>query len=486
MSLVTLARGVMCAALLGLLLLSLWHVMPVAAVSRAYQGSVTINGSPAVDGTEVTVFVEGKTSFCASTRTVNGRYTIAISDTGGDCPHPGTTPTLTFFVNHLQVGSLAYVASEGTEIVDLVVNQAGEVLSGRAVIGGRPAARAMITVFVQGNSTACTTGVTGEDGRFEIVVPPQSPATAACPTPGQTLTFRIDGAAAAPTLPFEPARRRTVDLTAVPVGHTITGTALAGGQPAADAPVEAFIDRTTCGQAMTDAQGRFSLIVLSAHQQPDCGVNGALITFTVGGQRATQSLEFQMSGITTGLSLTVVALQCQFSNLLPLDGSSTSESRPVISAAITCQTPPSVTTMALDGIAVTPTITVSGIVQSITYQPPEPLAVGQHTVTLAVAADGRTSWSFSVSEPPAIGMWLDRPPANPGAVRVCPPAGQWRLFYWSGPPEAPISVAAEVCPEATIFWIYRQGRWLGYAKLSPQASDFWYSLHGEAHFLRGR
>lgn len=485
-----LAGGRGCRSLFVLLVLSLlpalW-VTPVFAAIRVYQGSVTINDRLAADGTLVSVTVEGKTGTCASTLTVNGSYVLNVVDSGGSCPDAGSRPRITFFVNDVQVGSIIYAPGEGAQVVDLVVNQAGEALSGTVTIGGVPApAGTAVAVHVQGSSAACVTATVGTDGRYELIVPPLTANTPNCPATGQTLTFRVGAAMAAQTVPFEPARSRSLDLTAAPPGHTVSGTAVVSGQPAASTPVQAFVGQTLCGETTTDMQGRFTLTVAPVSQQPGCGTNGAMIIFTIGGQRASQSLTFQSGGTTLGFNLSTSAVVCLFREQSPPDGSLIAETRPLLSITIACPTTPGAVTMMLDGTPVPPVVAGSGNIRTATYQPLSPLATGLHTVAVAVAAAGQVSWTFTIGQALPQGLWLDRPPASPGAMQSCPPPGQWRLLYWSGSSDVPISSAAQACPDAVLFWLNRQGRWFGFAKASPDASDLWYSLHGEAVLVRGR
>jgi hypothetical protein len=83
------------------------------------------------------------------------------------------------------------------------------------------------------------------------------------------------------------------------------------------------------------------------------------------------------------------------------------------------------------------------------------------------------------------GRWLSAPPAGAGARESCPEARQWLLLYWGGPNNTAIAAAAEACPNADNLWVSREGRWLGYSKAAPAASENWNVIAGEAHFIRG-
>lgn len=83
-------------------------------------------------------------------------------------------------------------------------------------------------------------------------------------------------------------------------------------------------------------------------------------------------------------------------------------------------------------------------------------------------------------------QWLNRPPGSVEALAVCPTASHWALLYWGGADRTLITVAADSCPHASLYWTNRRGRWLGFSRLNPAASDTWSLFQGEAHFLLGR
>jgi hypothetical protein len=80
------------------------------------------------------------------------------------------------------------------------------------------------------------------------------------------------------------------------------------------------------------------------------------------------------------------------------------------------------------------------------------------------------------------GTWLN----TPRGTGSCPPASQWLLLYWSGADGTAIASAATVCTGVDRFWVYRDGRWAGYAPGAPAASDTWNAFTGEAHFMHGK
>lgn len=133
--------------------------------------------------------------------------------------------------------------------------------------------------------------------------------------------------------------------------------------------------------------------------------------------------------------------------------------------------------------AVTGVFTSSPPIES----PPHTFTIGLATPTATPTATATPTVTPTVTPTPSPGQdrWFDRPPAGPGAMATCPSAGQWLLLYWGGTEGLPIATAATACPAADIFWVSRQGRWLGFAKTRPEASDTWNVLRGEAHFVHG-
>jgi len=67
------------------------------------------------------------------------------------------------------------------------------------------------------------------------------------------------------------------------------GKATASGQPAAGAAIAALVGGTNCGSGTADGSGNYRLDVLSSGERPGCGTDGATVTFTVAGQRASQT-----------------------------------------------------------------------------------------------------------------------------------------------------------------------------------------------------
>jgi hypothetical protein len=84
------------------------------------------------------------------------------------------------------------------------------------------------------------------------------------------------------------------------------GKATASGQPAAGAAIVALVGGTNCGSATADGSGNYRLDVLSSGERPGCGTDGASVTFTVAGQRASQTGTWKQ-GEFTPLDLTGAA-----------------------------------------------------------------------------------------------------------------------------------------------------------------------------------
>jgi hypothetical protein len=112
-----------------------------------------------------------------------------------------------------------------------------------------------------------------------------------------------------------------------------------------------------------------------------------------------------------------------------------------------------------------------------------PTATAIIPAVVPTTAPTQTALTSQANQPFA---WLDRPPLGANSTRSCPSTGQWFLVYSGGPDGTPISTAAAACQNADVFWASRGGKWFGYAKSSPDASDIWNVGIGEAHFARGQ
>ena len=89
------------------------------------------------------------------------------------------------------------------------------------------------------------------------------------------------------------------------------GRATASGQPAGGATINALVGGTTCGSATADGSGNYRLDVLSSGERPGCGTDGATVSFTVAGQRASQTGTWKQGEFTpldlTGAAATATA-----------------------------------------------------------------------------------------------------------------------------------------------------------------------------------
>lgn len=73
----------------------------------------------------------------------------------------------------------------------------------------------------------------------------------------------------------------------------IFGSVTVAGRPAAGATVAALVQSTNCGTATVAADGAYQIDVQSAASQAGCGTDGALVTFTIDGRRARESVRYQ-------------------------------------------------------------------------------------------------------------------------------------------------------------------------------------------------
>jgi hypothetical protein len=156
--------------------------------------------------------------------------------------------------------------------------------------------------------------------------------------------------------------------------------------------------------------------------------------------------------------------------------------------ALTVLPSPSATPTTGGPLVVNPTSTPSG--GSGTGATGSPTGVsGTGTGTNTNSSSTSTTGAGGTSTTPmtlATANWLDLPPAVPAARSSCPAGSLWSLLYWNGPNDTAIVSAAPICSTGDRFWVFRNGRWLGYSPLFPTASDTWNTLSGEAHFVRGR
>jgi hypothetical protein len=115
-----------------------------------------------------------------------------------------------------------------------------------------------------------------------------------------------------------------------------------------------------------------------------------------------------------------------------------------------------------------------------------PIATTPAAATATLTAAPSATATSSAAQVSGVFSWYGRPPIGSSGAPTCPAAGEWFLLYAAGVNEAPIASAAAVCANADLFWVFRAGRWLGYAKAVPAASDTWTVTLGEAHFVHGR
>ena len=85
----------------------------------------------------------------------------------------------------------------------------------------------------------------------------------------------------------------TAAQLATPPVRIYGSVTVAGQPPAAGTVVVAFVGATACGSGSVAADGSYVLDVRSAAAQAGCGVDGAIITFTVAGRRARETAVYQ-------------------------------------------------------------------------------------------------------------------------------------------------------------------------------------------------
>jgi hypothetical protein len=118
--------------------------------------------------------------------------------------------------------------------------------------------------------------------------------------------YRIGGALLAVLLLVGATLVLAARSTAQPLPpNRFFGRATLDGQPAAGAAIAALIGGTTCGSTTADGAGNYRLDVLSSGERPGCGTDGATVSFTVAGVRASQTGTWRQ-GEFTPLDLTAV------------------------------------------------------------------------------------------------------------------------------------------------------------------------------------
>ncbi|MGD9894431.1 MAG: hypothetical protein AB7U18_24345 [Dehalococcoidia bacterium] len=92
-----------------------------------------------------------------------------------------------------------------------------------------------------------------------------------------------------------------IPVAAAQVGPTtpparVFGNVSVAGRPAPGATVIALVGSTACGVTTTAADGSYQVDVRSAATQAGCGIDGAVVTFTVDGRTAPDSVIYQAGG----------------------------------------------------------------------------------------------------------------------------------------------------------------------------------------------
>jgi hypothetical protein len=133
------------------------------------------------------------------------------------------------------------------------------------------------------------------------------------------------------------------------------GKATASGQPAAGAAIAALVGGTNCGSGTADGSGNYRLDVLSSGERPGCGTDGATVTFTVAGQRASQTGTWKQ-GEFTPLDLSGAAATATATATTPPAATATAPAATATRPAATATAPAPVAT----ATAVTPVLPRTG------------------------------------------------------------------------------------------------------------------------------
>jgi hypothetical protein len=263
--------------------------------------------------------------------------------------------------------------------------------------------------------------------------------------------------------------------------HRFSGSANVSGAVAANAAIAAFIGDINCGSTTANASGQFRIDVLSREDRSGCGLNGAIVRFTVNGSNAAEGRIWEMGDFGT------VNLNAPSSvplDLFTITGSASMQGQTVPSALVTAK---------INGIACGATIAdasgnfrlqiAGAAIKSGCGTPGATInftigdqAAGQ---TIAYTSGGTQTLNLSVGGGAA--AWLN----GPNGQQTCPGAGAWLFLYWGGADNTPIATAAAACANTDKIWTNRQGKWFAFKTGSP-ANDDWQVRVGEGHFISGK
>jgi hypothetical protein len=263
--------------------------------------------------------------------------------------------------------------------------------------------------------------------------------------------------------------------------HRFTGTANVSGAVAANAAIVALIGDITCGSTTANASGQFRIDVASREDRSGCGLNGAIVRFTVNGSNAAEGRIWEMGDFG---SVNLNAPSSAPFDVFTLTGSASMQGQTVPSALVTAK---------INGVACGAAIAdASGNFRLViagsairsgcgTSGATVNFMIGDQAAgqTIAYTSGGTQTLNLSVGG--GAGAWLN----GPNGAQTCPSAGAWLFLYWGGTDNTAIATAAAACPNIDKIWTNRQGKWLAFKTGSP-ANDDWQVRSGEGHFISGK
>jgi hypothetical protein len=267
--------------------------------------------------------------------------------------------------------------------------------------------------------------------------------------------------------------------------HRFSGTANLNGAVAANATINAIINDVICGSTTANSSGGFRIDVLSREDRSGCGINGAIVRFTVNGASAAEARIWEMGDFG---AVNLNAPSSAALDVFTISGNASMQGQPVPSALVTARIGGVNCGAALAdasgnfqlqiaGSSIRSGCGTAGVTVNFTIGD-QPAAQ-----TIAFVPGGQQTLNLSVGGSASVGAWLNGP--APAGQPTCPPAGNWVFLYWGGPDNTPIATAAAACQNIDKVWTNRQGTWLAFSPGSP-ANDNWDVRAGEGAFVRGK
>jgi hypothetical protein len=265
--------------------------------------------------------------------------------------------------------------------------------------------------------------------------------------------------------------------------HRFSGTANLNGTAAANAAIAALINDVNCGSTTANSSGQFRIDVSSREDKAGCGLNGAIVRFTVNGSNAAEARIWEMGDFG---SVNLNAPTSAAPDTFTLTGNATIQGQAVPSALVTAKINNVVCGAAIADASGNFRLVIAGSAirsgcgtQGATVS----FTIGDQaaTQTIAYVPGGQQALNLSVGG--AAGAWLNGP--APTGQQTCPTPNTWLFLYWGGADNTPIATAAAACANIDRIWTNRQGSWLAFSPGSP-ANDTWDVRAGEGHFIRGK